>query len=409
MACRSFTRRRCRLAGRRHPAGRQVQRRPSDQDRGQLPAPDSNGGTDRFAQASILNLYDPDRATRFTGAADRNARTSARFLSGAARQTRAEQRRPGTELSARAQQFAFAATASEADCGEAAASALVRARADGFRHSSARRFARLLANRCSRSSVRPSGRHCLARLRFPRFRAGRAQSHPPLRPAPPTREARRLSPNRSVCGRELDDHYRLQCGPSVARCRAARCFRLPPLSPAEICSNTATSRARTPGQRRGRGCPKWISECAQDLLANARQIAGGCRAIASRSAVHLLAYAINAALGNVGQNRVFHEVPGTEASRDRRTGAGAATPARSRRWLSWAATRSILRRPIWIGPMTQRKAKMVARLGYYEDETFPYCDWHLPAAHYLESWGDALTSDGTLVPIQPLIAPLLAA
>src|SRR6266478_10116483 len=27
--------------------------------------PDSNGGTDRFAQASILNLYDPDRATRF--------------------------------------------------------------------------------------------------------------------------------------------------------------------------------------------------------------------------------------------------------------------------------------------------------------------------------------------------------
>ena len=55
---------------------------------------------------------------------------------------------------------------------------------------------------------------------------------------------------------------------------------------------------------------------------------------------------------------------------------------------------------------TQRKAKMVARLGYYEDETFASCDWHFPAAHYLESWGDALTSDGTLVPIQPLIAPL---
>src|SRR5215510_5304240 len=27
--------------------------------------PDTNGGTDRFAQASILNLYDPDRATDF--------------------------------------------------------------------------------------------------------------------------------------------------------------------------------------------------------------------------------------------------------------------------------------------------------------------------------------------------------
>src|SRR6266516_4320301 len=28
--------------------------------------PDSNGGTDTFAQASILSLYDPDRAQRFT-------------------------------------------------------------------------------------------------------------------------------------------------------------------------------------------------------------------------------------------------------------------------------------------------------------------------------------------------------
>jgi len=33
-------------------------------------------------------------------------------------------------------------------------------------------------------------------------------------------------------------------------------------------------------------------------------------------------------------------------------------------------------------------------------------DWHLPLAHYLESWGDARTSDGTLVPVQPLIEPL---
>src|SRR4029077_3649619 len=28
--------------------------------------PDSNGGTDRWAQASILNLYDPDRSRRCT-------------------------------------------------------------------------------------------------------------------------------------------------------------------------------------------------------------------------------------------------------------------------------------------------------------------------------------------------------
>ena len=35
--------------------------------------PDSNGGTDRYAQASILNLYDPDRATVSRRTANRHA------------------------------------------------------------------------------------------------------------------------------------------------------------------------------------------------------------------------------------------------------------------------------------------------------------------------------------------------
>ena len=54
----------------------------------------------------------------------------------------------------------------------------------------------------------------------------------------------------------------------------------------------------------------------------------------------------------------------------------------------------------------QAKAKTVIRLGYYEDETFPAKGWSLPLAHYLESWGDARTYDGTLVAVQPLIEPL---
>jgi hypothetical protein len=36
----------------------------------------------------------------------------------------------------------------------------------------------------------------------------------------------------------------------------------------------------------------------------------------------------------------------------------------------------------------------------------PLSDWSIPRLHYLESWGDARTSDGSLVPIQPLMAPL---
>src|SRR5205085_4536429 len=53
----------------------------------------------------------------------------------------------------------------------------------------------------------------------------------------------------------------------------------------------------------------------------------------------------------------------------------------------------------------QKGARKV-RLGLYHDHTSEACDWHLPLAHYLESWGDAETSDGTLCCVQPLIAPL---
>jgi molybdopterin-containing oxidoreductase family iron-sulfur binding subunit len=52
------------------------------------------------------------------------------------------------------------------------------------------------------------------------------------------------------------------------------------------------------------------------------------------------------------------------------------------------------------------KQKTVVRLGYYEDETAEKSNWNFPATHYLESWGDATTSDGTLVTVQPLIQPL---
>ena len=53
-----------------------------------------------------------------------------------------------------------------------------------------------------------------------------------------------------------------------------------------------------------------------------------------------------------------------------------------------------------------QKAGTVVRLGLYVDETSAAADWHLPRAHALESWGDGRAWDGTILLQQPLIEPL---
>ncbi len=52
------------------------------------------------------------------------------------------------------------------------------------------------------------------------------------------------------------------------------------------------------------------------------------------------------------------------------------------------------------------KAKLRVHLSEYKDETSELCHWHVPAAHFLETWGDTRSFDGTVTIMQPLIEPL---
>ncbi len=47
-----------------------------------------------------------------------------------------------------------------------------------------------------------------------------------------------------------------------------------------------------------------------------------------------------------------------------------------------------------------------AHLSTYENETSRLCGWYVPQAHFLESWGDTESWDGTYAVVQPAIAPL---
>jgi len=53
-----------------------------------------------------------------------------------------------------------------------------------------------------------------------------------------------------------------------------------------------------------------------------------------------------------------------------------------------------------------RRVPCSVHLGLYRDETARSANWHLPMAHCYEAWSDARAADGTASIVQPLIAPL---
>ena len=125
--------------------------------------------------------------------------------------------------------------------------------------------------------------------------------------------------------------------------------------------------------------------------------------------VHALAHAINEALGNVGKT-VYYTAP---------IEANPANQLESLRGLASDIDSGQVDLVLMLGgnPVFNAPADLhfgekllkVRRriyLGLYEDETAVLCHWHIPQAHYLESWGDIRAFDGTVSIIQPLIAPL---
>ncbi len=59
-------------------------------------------------------------------------------------------------------------------------------------------------------------------------------------------------------------------------------------------------------------------------------------------------------------------------------------------------------------PDALRRVPFAMHHGLHVDETAALCHWHVPAPHTLESWGDLLAADGTAAIVQPLIRPLYA-
>ncbi|MBI4537350.1 MAG: TAT-variant-translocated molybdopterin oxidoreductase, partial [candidate division NC10 bacterium] len=153
---------------------------------------------------------------------------------------------------------------------------------------------------------------------------------------------------------------------------------------------------------------KWIAAVVRDLAEHR----GASLVVAGDGqppAVHALAHAMNHTLGNVGTS-VIHTDPVEGNPMDQTASLGELV-----RDMDAGRVNALFilgGNPVFTAPADLRLADRMSKvglrvhLGLYEDETSTLCHWHIPEAHYLESWSDARAYDGTVSILQPLIAPL---
>ncbi|MFZ9920326.1 MAG: TAT-variant-translocated molybdopterin oxidoreductase [Terrimicrobiaceae bacterium] len=150
--------------------------------------------------------------------------------------------------------------------------------------------------------------------------------------------------------------------------------------------------------------PKWVEGCAADLAKNGGRsivVAGPL----TPAPVQVLVNAINAALGNIGTTltAVNTDAPAAASISD----LAKAIDAGKVKTLFILGGNPAYNAPAELGfAKLLEKVPDTVHLGLFEDETAKACRWHVPAAHFLEAWGDVRTFDGTYTSVQPMILPL---
>ena len=152
----------------------------------------------------------------------------------------------------------------------------------------------------------------------------------------------------------------------------------------------------------------WISAMSRDLAAHR-----GSSAIIpgehQSPAVHALAHAINAALGNIGKTVVYTrplEVRPVDQLESLKELVGAMDSGAVELLLIFGGN------PVYSAPADMafadhlKKVHDIVHVGLHHNETSLLCHWHIPEPHFLEDWGDVRSTDGTITILQPLIEPL---
>jgi MoCo/4Fe-4S cofactor protein with predicted Tat translocation signal len=362
--------------------------------------PATRGGTDVFAQAATLTLYDPDRsqAIRYLN----EIRPWGAFLTAIQGAVNAQRALGGEGLRILTETVVSPTLAAQLDT--------LVADLPGARW--------IQWDAVSRDNARAGARMAFGDYVEPQYRFDRADvvlsldadflTRGPgrLRYAREFFEARRLAGGRT----EMNRLYVVESTPSGTGVKADH--RLPlKAADIEVFARAVAARIGAPGGAEGEvpGVPPGLLEA---LVSDLQAHRGSSLVIVGDeqpAAVHALAHAMNQALGNAGQTVVYTPTPEPRPSEQyaaMRELAADMDAGRVDLLVILSAN------PVYTAPPDLDFARRMGRvplrvhLGLYQDETAELCHWHLPETHFLETWSDARAFDGTVTICQPLIEPL---
>ena len=364
--------------------------------------PSVSGGLDAFAQSSILDLYDPDRSQSIlidgkkadAAALDNalgNLKKSAAadgiaILVGTERSPTADRLR-GEVLKKFPKAKLYSYEAITRDVQASVNKSLLGAGVQPVVNLD--KASRVFSLDCDFLGLDPVSEDCIAQ-----FTKGRVANKPD--------EADKMNrlyvvENRYTLTGAMADHRKAVAASQLSAAAALLAAKIDP-SLAGSVSNLA-----------GAASPElkiWVETAADDLLANKGKavVLAGSR---TDAAVQALAVAMNNALGAYGPIIEAYKVTGNEAGTIKDL-ADAVASGSVKTLLSLTAADPVFDAPSALNLAKNLKDKKVVlvHLGLRLNATARAANIHIPAAHYLEAWGDAVSLNGIYSIVQPMIQPL---
>ena len=355
--------------------------------------PASLGGTDVFAQGSILDMYDPDRSQTLTERGQ--IRPWSAFLASA--KLAVEKERPKRGAGVRFLTGTVTSPTLEKQIGDFLA-AFPEAKWVAWEPA-------------GRDNVVRGAQLAFGEVVEPRYAFDKADVVLSLEadflgsgPAMP-RYVRDFTSRRKAEG--TNRLYAVESTPTLT---GARADHRRPMSPSEIQVFAAAVAVAVGAVASAAPTDPFVEAVAADLKAHR----GSGLVVAGESqppSVHALAHAINETLGNAG-NTVTYSAPVAGGPADQ---AAAFAELVEDMEADKVSTLVIVGgNPVYTAPAdlgfvkALGKVELRIHLGLYDDETSRLCHWQVAAAHPLEAWSDARAYDGTVTILQPLIAPLFS-